>query len=66
MYDEYKFIQSYWKTTYDFIISKICRWQRGLYYEPVIINNIVIQNVRNVAVGSSSNILMEGQYLSSC
>lgn len=35
-------------------------------YEPVIINNIVIQNVRNVAVGSSSNILMEGQYLSSC
>ena len=35
-------------------------------YEPVIINNIVIQNVRNVAVGSSSNILVEGQYLSSC
>ena len=35
-------------------------------YEPVIINNIVFQNVRNVAVGSSSNILVEGQYLSSC
>lgn len=35
-------------------------------YEPVIINNIVIQNVRNVAVGSSSNILVESQYLSSC
>ena len=35
-------------------------------YEPVIINNIVIQNVRNVAVGSSSNILVEAQYLSSC
>lgn len=35
-------------------------------YEPVIINNIVFQNVRNVAGGSSSNILVEGQYLSSC
>lgn len=35
-------------------------------YEPVIINNYVFQNVGNVAVGSSSNILVEGQYLSSC
>lgn len=34
-------------------------------YEPVIINNYVFQNVGNVAVGSSSNILVEGQYLSS-
>lgn len=32
----------------------------------VTINNIVFQNVGNVAVGSSSNILVEGQYLSSC
>lgn len=37
-------------------------------YEPVIINNVnyVFHNVGNVAVGSSSNILVEGQYLSSC
>ena len=35
-------------------------------YEPVIINNYVFQNVGNVAVGSSSNILVGGQYLSSC
>lgn len=35
-------------------------------YEPVIINNYLFQNVGNVVVGSSSNVLVEGQYPSSC
>ena len=35
-------------------------------YEPVIINNYLFQNVGNVVLGSSSNVLVEGQYPSSC